>query len=115
MPYVEPRDPEGVDRARMKVGRVDWYSEVLFDRIEGELLGVRERTAHWASSRCVEIGWGWLGVGATVECTNIQVRMNSPRKGKKRRAKRMLIEGLGRKIEGGGFVDREIEVAGDPS
>jgi hypothetical protein len=41
--------------------------------------------------------------------------MNSPRKGKKRRAKRKLIEGLGRKIEGGGFVDREIEVAGDPS
>lgn len=113
MPYVESLDPEGIDEARIEVGRVDLYSEVLFDRAEGELLGVRERTAHWASSRCVEIGWSWLGVGATVECTNVRLRMNSPRKLKERIAKRMFIEGSGRIIKRGGFVDREIEVAGD--
>jgi hypothetical protein len=62
MPYVESPDPEDIDEARIEVGRVDLYNEVLFDRAEGELLGVRERTAHWASSRCVEIGWSWLGV-----------------------------------------------------
>jgi hypothetical protein len=72
MPYVESLDPEGIDEARIEVGRVDLYSEVLFDCTEGEVLGVRERTAHWASSRCVrdrlELAWSWCD-GGMYKCT----------------------------------------------
>jgi hypothetical protein len=29
MPYVESPDPEGIDEARIEVGRVDLYSEFV--------------------------------------------------------------------------------------